>query len=168
MVAVERPTSRIQKRAAATRARIIRAAYDLFCDRGYRATTMEAIAEAADVAVQTVYFTFGTKDELLREVHGWTVLGDDPTPPAAQAWHVAAMREPDARQALAKLTAGVATLNARIAPMLPVFAAVRQEPAGEIYEMSKDLRRRDMRALVERLRSKTPLKRGMTRSEDVV
>ena len=90
-------------------------------------------------------------------------LGDDPAPPREQSWHVAAMREPDAGRALSRLTAGIATLNARIAPMLPVFAAVQQEPAGAIYATSKDLRRRDMRDLVEQLRSKTPLRRGMTR-----
>lgn len=161
MADVKRSTT-MQGRAAATRARIIRAAYDLFCTSGYRGTTMEAIGKQAGVAVQTVYFNYRTKDELLRAVHEWTVLGDDPKPPAQQDWHVAAMRESDARVALAQLVAGVAQLNARIAPMRPVFNAVSQEPAGEIYLQSQEWRRRDMGTLVAELRKKTPLRPGLT------
>ena len=160
MADVKRSTT--QNKAAATRARIIRSAYDLFCASGYRATTMEAIGKQAGVAVQTVYFNYRTKDELLRAVHEWTVLGDDPTPPALQPWHVAAMREPDARAALSRIVAGVARLNARIAPMQGVFNAVSQEPAGEIYRQSQELRRHDMGILVAELRKKTPLRTGLT------
>ena len=71
MVAVKR-----QAKAAATRARIIANAYALFCENGYRATTMDLIARRAGVAVQTVYFTFHTKDDLLKAVFEWTVLAD--------------------------------------------------------------------------------------------
>ncbi|MEU4196551.1 helix-turn-helix domain-containing protein [Kribbella sp. NPDC026611] len=159
MAGVKRSTT--QERAAATRARIVRAAYDLFCAGGYRATTMEAIGKQAGVAVQTVYFTFRTKDELLKAVHEWTVLGDTPMPPALQPWHVAAMKESDARAALAKIVAGVAALNARIAPMLAVFNSVSQQPVGEIYARSKELRRHDMGELVVALRKKTPLRAGL-------
>ena len=63
---------------------MLEAAYELFCSDGYRATTMEAIAERAGVAVQTLYFTFHTKDELFQAVHDHTVLGDDIVPPPMQ------------------------------------------------------------------------------------
>ena len=76
-------TSRGDK-AAATRRRILDAAYDLFCVAGYPATTMAAIGERAGVAVQTVYFTFRTKDALLQAVHNRTVLGRDEIPPPQQ------------------------------------------------------------------------------------
>ena len=49
-------------RAKATQWRIVKAAYDLFCAQGYAATTMAQIAEAARVAVQTVYFAFHTNE----------------------------------------------------------------------------------------------------------
>ena len=55
-----------QERAATTRRRMLDAAYDLFCEQGFRATTMDAIAQRAGVAVQTLYFTFHTKDALLQ------------------------------------------------------------------------------------------------------
>jgi AcrR family transcriptional regulator len=55
---VSRPTR--HERAPATRQRITRVAYALFSERGYAETTMAEIAEAAGVAVQTVYFAFHT------------------------------------------------------------------------------------------------------------
>jgi AcrR family transcriptional regulator len=66
-VNAERRLSR-RERADQTRARMIEAAYRLFMRDGYDATTMQAVAEEAGVAVQTVYFTFRTKAGLLREV----------------------------------------------------------------------------------------------------
>src|SRR5918997_1673386 len=114
-----------QEQAAATRQRILDAAYDAFCELGYRATTMALIAERAGVAVQTVYFTFRTKDALLQEVHDQTVLGrGTPVVPPQQPWFAAAAAEPDPARATRILVAGIGTINARVAPMLPVFQAV--------------------------------------------
>jgi AcrR family transcriptional regulator len=154
--------TKMEQRSAETRARIVRAAYDLFCERGFRAVTMEAIGTAAGVSVQTVYFQFRTKDQVLRAVHNWTVLGDDDLPPERQAWYVAALREPDVRTALAKVIAGVAAINARIAPTLPIFATLAREPGGEIYGTSRQLRRDGMEQLVPALRAKARLRAGVT------
>ncbi len=123
----------------------------------------EAIADRAGVAVQTVYFNHRTKDVLLGAVHEWTVLGDDPTPPSLQEWSIAAMREQDAASALRKNVEGIATIFARMAPMLPVYYAVTQDPAGALFQESESLRRDDMRKLVDALAQKTPLAPGMTR-----
>ncbi|MDX6373299.1 MAG: hypothetical protein QOD98_2287 [Nocardioidaceae bacterium] len=152
----------MEQRSAETRARIVRAAYDLFCERGFRAVTMEAIGSAAGVSVQTVYFQFRTKDQVLHAVHIWTVLGDDDLPPERQAWYVAALQEPDVRTALAKVIAGVAAINARIAPTLPIFATLAREPGGEIYRTSRQLRRDGMEQLVPALRAKARLRAGVT------
>ena len=62
------PRTSRRDRARATRLRILTSAQALFIERGYAATTMEDIAAAAGVAVQTVYYTFRTKALLLREV----------------------------------------------------------------------------------------------------
>lgn len=158
MVAVNR-----RAKAEATRARIIASAYELFCESGYRATTMGLIAQRAGVAVQTVYFTFHTKDDLLKAVFEWTVLGDEGVPPNLQAWHVEALAEPDAYRALPKIVAGTCTIHGRIAPMIGVFNAVAQDPAGAIYQQSEELRRADMTRLADTLAKKTPLRKGVTR-----
>jgi AcrR family transcriptional regulator len=53
------------ERAAETRRRIPAAARRLFVTRGYGKTTIAAIAQAAGVATQTVYATFGSKKRIL-------------------------------------------------------------------------------------------------------
>ena len=58
-----RPSRR--DRARATRLRIIRAGQQVFTRHGYAGARMIDIAAEAGVAVQTVYFTFHTKAELL-------------------------------------------------------------------------------------------------------
>lgn len=159
---VKGSVSKMEQRSTATRARIVRAAHELFCHRGFRATTMQEIGRTAGVSVQTVYFQFRTKDEVLKAVHEWTVLGDEGLPPQLQPWHRAALEEPDVRVAVAKLAAGIASLNARVAPTLPTFAALAQEPGGEIYRRSRRLRREGMEELVTALKAKAPLRSGMT------
>ncbi|QUY62667.1 TetR/AcrR family transcriptional regulator [Gulosibacter molinativorax] len=154
--------TKMEMRSRATRRVVVLAAYDLFCSRGFRETTMESIAEAADVSVQTVYFQFKTKAKLLQAVHEWTVLGDDRLAPAEQPWFIEAVAEQDARDALARIVAGVAELDARMAPMLPIFNALAQGSGGEIYRGSNELRRKGMSELAALLAAKTPFRPGIT------
>src|SRR4029079_4565169 len=65
-----------RERAKATRRRIAVAALARFSQHGYAATTMATIAHDAGVAVQTVYFTFHTKAELL--IAALTIAGGGP------------------------------------------------------------------------------------------
>jgi AcrR family transcriptional regulator len=51
--------------AAGTRSRIAASAQRLFVERGYRATTVEAIAQAAGVGTRTIYDAFGSKRGVL-------------------------------------------------------------------------------------------------------
>ena len=60
--------TRRAEQARATRRRIIDQAARLFTEQGYAATTLDQIAAAADVAVQTVYFHFRNKATVLKEV----------------------------------------------------------------------------------------------------
>ena len=139
------------------------AAYELFCSTGYRATTMDAIAERASVAVQTLYFTFHTKDELFQAVHERTVLGDEGVPPARQPWYLAAVASDDVRAAVRHLCRGVLSISRRVAPMIPAFHAVAADPAGEVWERSQRLRHDGMVELVAVLTKKAPLRAGITK-----
>ncbi len=58
------PTLRERKKAD-TRDAIRAAAVELFWTDGYEATTMDAVAEAADVSVRTVFRYFPTKEDLV-------------------------------------------------------------------------------------------------------
>lgn len=56
------PASRTERRKARTASAILDAAERLFLGRGYTATTIEDLAETADVAVGSIYAHFGGKD----------------------------------------------------------------------------------------------------------
>ena len=57
-----------QRQALWTRRLIVDAARKLFLERGYSATTMDAIAEEAGVAVSTVYAVYKNKRTILRAI----------------------------------------------------------------------------------------------------
>lgn len=59
--------TRTERRKAATRSKIVEAASRLFRAHGFDATTMEHIAEEADVAKATLYSYFPAKEAILNE-----------------------------------------------------------------------------------------------------
>jgi AcrR family transcriptional regulator len=69
--------SRRLAQVRATRMRVIEAAKRLFIESGYPATTIEAVADAADVSLPTLYRLFGSKRALLAAVLDVSFGGDD-------------------------------------------------------------------------------------------
>lgn len=61
-------TTRTDRRAAANRAAILAAAEELLVERGEAGLTVDAVAERADVAIQTVYNRVGTRSAVLMAV----------------------------------------------------------------------------------------------------
>ncbi len=57
-----------QRQAEETRRRILAATRELFASRGYVGTTLEAIAEIAEVSPKTIAAVFGSKRAILAEV----------------------------------------------------------------------------------------------------
>src|SRR6478609_2792498 len=74
---------RRREQAAATRRSILEAAMRRFEADGYTATTMEAIAAEAGVALKTVYLAFTTKSGLLRALWDLLLKGDVEDAPVA-------------------------------------------------------------------------------------
>ncbi|HYT12952.1 MAG TPA: helix-turn-helix domain-containing protein [Candidatus Nitrosopolaris sp.] len=106
-----------REQAARTRIRILDAAYRLLCAEGYEATTMQMVAEAAGVAVQTVYFVFGTKARLLTEVENRVVLGDAPLEQwRERPWVTQIQHETDPRKLLALFVDVDTDIKSRISP----------------------------------------------------
>jgi AcrR family transcriptional regulator len=89
-----RPTLR-DERARVTRRRIAEAARVLFKTRGYGATTLQAVADEAGVAVQTVYAVYGSKAGILHELRDMLLHQ-----PNADALFEAAMLEANAERKL--------------------------------------------------------------------
>jgi AcrR family transcriptional regulator len=110
-------TKRAEK-AKETRRRIREAAGGLFVERGYGATSLQDIADRAGVAVQTIYFTFGNKRTLLKEVVDVSIAGDDePVPTMDRPWFRDALAADTADAELRALLRGVRTLLKRVAPI---------------------------------------------------
>jgi AcrR family transcriptional regulator len=91
-----RPSHR-QRQAQATREAVAAAARRLFADRGYVATTVEAIAEEADIPMPTIYSAFGAKPAILEEVRRLWIRDSE-----VAELHAEAMMLPDARARLSR------------------------------------------------------------------
>lgn len=158
------------EQAARTRDRILDAAHELFVACGYEDTTMQAIADRAGVAVQTVYFRFGTKAGLLAEVESRAVLGDAPREQwGDQPWARQMAAETDPRQ-LIELFVDVDTdIKGRLSPLVAALGAAL--PADPSSTADRE-RGRDafFCALVDRLDALGLLRPGLTpsRALDIV
>lgn len=104
MAAVSRVARRDGGRRQATRCRVATAAARLFVENGYAATTLQAVADAAGVHVQTIYQAFGSKVAVLAEAAAVLVAGPQEradTPPPQRAWVRELFAEPDPARQLA-------------------------------------------------------------------
>jgi len=154
--------------ARATRRAIVGAAARLFAERGYGATTVEAIAEAAGVSRKTVFTSVGGKAMALKLAIDWANVGDDEPVPMLDRPHVrAGMAEPDARRMLAAYAASVREVSERVAPLAMVVQAAAGLDA-EIRALAEDgraQRLRGMRVLAQVLADRGALKPGMSAAE---
>ncbi|MFP3883451.1 MAG: TetR/AcrR family transcriptional regulator [Actinomycetota bacterium] len=153
------------EQAAATRRRILDAAQRLFSKYGYAGTTMQAIADEADVAVQTVYFVFHTKGELLRQLLK-SVGGrpEDPLETMERDWVHEAMTDPDGRRSIALMIEHGNDIYARIAP---VWAAIGQaasvEPeVADVWNGLVEQRRQGIQRIIDSLADRGQLREDLT------
>lgn len=151
-------------RARATQWRIVKAAFALFCERGYTGTTMAHIADAAGVAVQTVYFTFHTKAAVLSRAYDFAVMGEEGRVPWEQQWYREMVAEPDVVEALGHLVSGVADITRRLTPLYVVASgsAASDPEVAEVVDRHERWRVEGYRGMVEVLGAKTPLRADLT------
>ena len=152
-----------RQRAQRTRAAIIQSAHELFVARGYTGATMADIAKAAGVAVQTVYFTFHTKPELLHACYEAAVLGaDDPVPPPQQPWYQQTLAAGSGPDALRAFTAGVTEISTRVGKLDDVVRSALHEPeAVAVRTHTEALRRHGFRTIVTSLEDRFGLRAGL-------
>jgi AcrR family transcriptional regulator len=149
-----------KQRAAATRQRIVDSAHRLFLEQGYSATTMPAVARDAGVAVQTIYFTFRTKGDLLHAVYERVVLGPEGVPPHLMPWWPTVDDGYPIEEAVRRFVDGTIELLARAAPL--VWTVLGDETARAGHEYHEQLRRFGYAELVTVLAGKHPLRAGLT------
>jgi len=154
--------------ARATRRVIVDAAAGLFIERGYGATTVDAIAEAAGVSRKTVFTSVGGKSEALKLAIDWAIVGDDePVPMLERPLVKAGFAEPDARRILTAYAGSVREVSARIAPLNAVVTAAAGLDAEirALAEEGRAQRLHGMRVLAQTLADRGALKPGMTPNE---
>jgi AcrR family transcriptional regulator len=170
---VKPQTGRRARKALATRRRILDAAEALFTRDGYTATTMTAIADHADVAVQTLYAVFGNKRALLTELIEVRVKGDEHADALRDREDWREMeRETDAQRQLAlfaRIATRIGDRSAAINEVLLQAAGADAEIAA-IYEQQRQARYRDERRIARSLARKGALREGLseTRAADVI
>lgn len=154
-------------RAKATRRRIADAALRRFSEQGYAATTMDAIAQDAGVAVQTVYFTFHTKADLL--IASLEIAGGEPGSPEAvmeRAWIGQVMAATTGLRRLALIVEHGSDIYARVGPLLrAVSAAASVDP--DVDRAWQDLvarRRAGMGRVIDAFAERGELRLGLDRA----
>lgn len=149
-------------RAQETRARIAAAAGTLFAERGYQGTPMSAVAQEAGVAVQTVYFAFRTKAELLVAAFDQAVLGSLDAPrPDQQEWSQRVLIEPDCRRAIQLLVDGAMDILVRAGPLLPVMVTSPDEEVREAFRHREQGRYEGWRQVIQSLARNGGLRPGL-------
>ncbi|MFI5692736.1 TetR/AcrR family transcriptional regulator [Kribbella sp. NPDC051586] len=152
------------EKARANRQRMRAAAQTLFAGRGYSATSMQAIADEAGMAVQTLYFTFRTKRALLSELLDVAIAGDDePVPTLERPRILAAIDDPDPVAQLHEQARIAREIYERVAPVLQVVAhAAPGDPEiHELWMTNNEQRAVVMERMIAALAAKTPLRDGL-------
>ena len=117
---------RRQQAAAATREAIIEAALELFACQGYARTTVAQIAEAAQVAANTVYTSVGGKPQLLAAITD-SGTGD---PDVAETL-TAVARTSDPAEVIRLTAAGTRQVNERRAKAVAILLdSAQADPAA--------------------------------------
>jgi AcrR family transcriptional regulator len=138
-----RSTAR-EESAGRTRRRIVEAAAELFVERGYAGTTIDAVAEKAEVSRRTVFTSVGSKVELLKTAWDWAVVGDDQPIAVVDRPEVKRMQQERDPATLVELwVRQVMRVGDRTGPLAQVLArAVDVDAEAEALQARIDVERR--------------------------
>jgi AcrR family transcriptional regulator len=154
-------STRRQVQARQTRQQIADAARELFSQRGYAGATIEAIAQEAGVAPETVYSVFGSKRKLLAYLLDISIGGDDtPIPMLERPAPQAIFQENDPRQQLRMLARNIGAVTDRVAPIFEIMRiAAKTEPeiADLLQQMLKQ-RWQNMEVVIQHVVANGPLR----------
>jgi AcrR family transcriptional regulator len=130
-----------QARTRLARAAVAGAARTLFLERGYAATTIEAISDLSDVPPATVYRLFSSKLGILRQLLDVSIAGDDEDLALLERPYVRALAaDPDPRKQLAGFAGICRGIMARTEPVYRILvSAAGSDPdaAGLLAEQTR-------------------------------
>jgi AcrR family transcriptional regulator len=155
---------RRQEQAAATRLAILHAAQVRFEEHGYVATTMDAIAAEAGVALKTVYSAFTTKSGVLRGLWDLLLKGDaDDAAVAERPWYREMLDEPDPERQLRMNARNARVVRSRIGSILRTIrsAAAVEPDAAALWALIQSDFYDNQRALIVAINDRRGLRAGL-------
>lgn len=143
---------------------VLDAAGELFLERGYGATTIEAISGAAEIPQATIYRLFSSKQGILKALLDRSVAGDDEPIAVADRSHVRALlSSPDPQEAVEGLAAVSVDINTRTAPIyrILVSAADSDPEAAALLDQLTQQRQEGQGRVAQALARAKALRPGM-------
>ena len=146
-----------QARTRLARGAVVTAARALFLERGYAATTVDAISDSSDVPPATVYRLFSSKLGILKAVLDVSIAGDDAAvavPDRPRVQELFATDDPRAQ--LTGFVEFTRDINTRAAPVYQILvSAAAADPdaaalLGEITRQRHEGQRQIARSLARR------------------
>ena len=141
------PPSKARRGQARTRLAhraVVDAARALFLERGYQATTIDAISDHSDVPAATVYRLFSSKLGILKALLDVSIAGDDQALSLQERPQVAALlAEPDPEKLLAGFASITVAINARSSDVYRILSSASgSDPAAAVlladYQQQRD------------------------------
>ena len=152
---------------AAQRA-VVEAARALFLERGYGATTIEAIGARSDVPPATVYRLFSSKLGILKALLDISIAGDDEAVPVADRPAVRSLlSDPDPTKKLGAFVDVAAQVNARSSAIYRILvsaAAADPDAAALLDELTRQ--RQEGQGRIARSLSRSDALRAALRERD--
>lgn len=153
-----------QARTRLARRAVTDAAGSLFLERGYGATTIDAISARSDVPPATVYRLFLSKRGILKALLDLSIAGDDePVPMADRPSVRSLLADSDPRKMVASFVHIAAEVNARTAAIYRILTSAAASDDGaatlldELTRQRRQGQRQVARALARRRALRGPL-----------
>jgi AcrR family transcriptional regulator len=146
-----------QGRTRLTRTAVVDAARVLFLERGYAATTIDAISDLSDTPPATVYRLFSSKLGILRALLDISAVGDDEAVAMGDRPHVRALLEdPDPRKQVMGFAGLARDVMSRLAPVHQILvSAAGSDPEAAALLVEHKHQRQVGQARIARSLAKT-------------
>jgi AcrR family transcriptional regulator len=154
-------STRRQAQARETGRQVIEAAGQLFIEYGYAGATIDAIAQEAGVAPETIFATFGSKRAILAAVIDAAVGGDSQiTPLLQQPGPQAVLQQTEPAQLLQLFATDITSRLERVAPVFAVMrvAAKTESDIADLLKNQLAIRLRNISTVAERLAAQKALR----------
>ena len=157
-----------QARTRLARGAVVEAARTQFLERGYAATTIEAISDLSDIPMATVYRLFSSKLGILKALLDVSIAGDDQDVPLEDRPRVRALLDdPDPRNQLAGFAGITSGIMSRTEPVYRILVSAADSDPDAAALLAEQTRHRQRgQARIARSLARAGALRPMLRERD--